>query len=309
MELPESVDPNPDLDPSRMTLGEHLDELRTRLVRSAIAFTVVFIAAWTYQNDVVEAALAPFEQKARPWLNEDLFEINKVRLDELALKRGETEPNLEERKLYFYDGEVEISKMKEPILTMRVNSGTSNFFFYLQACGYASMFVAGPYVLLQIWGFIAAGLYSKEKRVVYRYFPASVALFFGGAAFGYFYLVPYAYYFISKMGLEQLRHSAEVREYFAFLSSLALGMGVVFQLPVAMMGFARVGLVSPASYAKYRGHFVVAAFVIAAVITPPDPYTQAMMAAPMAILYEVGIWLAKLVAKREPDDETGIQPS
>jgi sec-independent protein translocase protein TatC len=216
------------------------------------------------------------------------------------------EPTMERRKQFFYDGEVELSKMKEPIRTMRVNSGTNTFFFYLQVCGYASMFIGGPFVLWQIWGFIAAGLYREEKRAVYKYFPPSVGLFFGGAIFGYTYLVPYAYYFISKMGLEQLRHDAEVSEYFTFLSSLALGMGIVFQLPVLMMALSRIGIVDPKAYSKYRGHFVVGALVIAAIITPPDPYTQIMMAGPMAVLYEVGILLAKLATKNSDEGENGV---
>ncbi len=293
-------DPNDaELDDSRMTLGEHLDELRVRLIRSAIAFTAVFIFAWTFQNEVVEIALAPFEEKARPWLNDDLFEIEKTKL----FANGE--PTLDARKERFFDGEVELSKMRDPVKTMRVNSGTGTFFFYLQSCGYAAMFLGGPFVLWQVWGFIAAGLYREEKRAVYKYFPASVGLFFGGAIFGYIYLVPYAYYFISKMGLELLRHDAEVSEYFTFLTSLALGMGVVFQLPILMMALSRAGIIEPKFYSTYRGHFIVGALVIAAVITPPDPYTQIMMAGPMAVLYEVGILLAKLTAKQHAE-ETGV---
>jgi sec-independent protein translocase protein TatC len=144
---------------------------------------------------------------------------------------------------------------------------------------------------------------------VYRYFPASVSLFFAGVLFGYFYLVPYAYFYLTKIGIENIRHEPLIEPYLVFLKSLGLGMGIVFQLPILMMGVARAGLIDPANYSKFRGHFIVGAFVIAAVLTPPDPYTMVMMAAPMVVLYEVGILLAKLAVKRAGDaGETALEP-
>ena len=293
MSTPESPQESPDeVERSRMTLGEHLDELRVRLIRSAVALTVVFVVAWVYRLEVGEIALAPYEDKARPMLSERLFEITKNKLYE------DGEPTLEERKKYFFDGVIEEDRLIDPIKSARADDASSTFFFYLKVCGYASFLFAGPYILWQVWSFIAAGLYSNEKRAVYRYFPASLGLFFGGVLFGYTYLVPYAYYYLQEMGLEQIRQETLIAPYLKFLSSLGLGMGIVFQLPILMMALARVGIVDPADYSKYRGHFVVAAAVIAALITPPDPYTQIMMAGPMAVLYEVGIWLSRLVARR-----------
>lgn len=289
-----------DLEESRMTLGEHLDELRGRLIRSAVVLSVIFIAAWAYKSKVAEVALAPFENKARPWLNERLFEIEVERLTR------DGEPSKMEREAVFYGGVMEEGYLKDPIRSARSDDASAGFFFYLKVCGYASMLFGGPFVLWQIWAFIAAGLYRNEKRVVYNYFPASVLLFFSGATFGYFVLVPYAYYYLTEIGLEQIRHDALISSYLGFLTSLGLGMGIVFQLPILMMALTRVGLIEPQQYSTYRGHFIIGSLVIAAMLTPPDPYTQVMMAGPMAVLYEVGIVLARISARRAKAAETDI---
>jgi sec-independent protein translocase protein TatC len=295
--------PDSELEESRMTLGEHLDELRVRLIRSAVVLSVVFIAAWSFKGTVSEIALAPYEEKARPWLNERLFEIEVERLNQNG------EPTLKEREAIFYDGIMEEAKLKDPIRNARSDDASGTFFWFLKVCGFATMFVGGPFVLWQIWAFIAAGLYRKERRVVFRYFPPSVLLFFGGTLFGYFVLVPYAYFYLVEMGLEQMRHDALISSYLKFLTSLGLGMGIVFQLPILMMALSRVGLIEPKLYGIYRGHFIVVALVVAAILTPPDPYTQLMMAGPMAVLYEVGIVLAKIATRGRRDDETGLEPS
>lgn len=290
-----------EIERSRMTLGEHLDELRMRLIRSAIAISVVFVACWSLRLEIGEIALAPYEEKARPWLNADLVEIERERLF------AEGEPTQEELEVVFFDGIIDENHLKDPVRSARSDDGTSTFFFYLKVCGYASFLIAGPFILWQAWAFVAAGLYTHEKRAVYRYFPASIALFFGGIWFGYTYMVPYAYYFLQEMGLEQIRAETFITPYLKFLSTLGLGMGIVFQLPILMMALTRVGIIEPDDFAKYRGHFIVSAAVLAALLTPPDPYTQMMMAGPMAVLYEVGILLARIIAKREAKQNAALE--
>ena len=295
----------------RMTLGEHLDELRVRLMRAFIAVTIVFIAAWSFRDRVVEFALAPYETKARVWLNDELFARRSLELEELEAElRSTADPEdassvaevdariADERLQRFEGGEVALDKMRESVPSMRADDGVSTFFFYMKVCGYAALFIAGPYVLWQAWAFVAAGLYLREKRVVYRFFPVSLGLFLGGVSFGYTYMVPYGYYYLTELGLNQIRHEALITPWISFLNTLLFGMGVVFQLPLVMTAFSRLDLIDPKDYGKYRGHFWIGALVLAAFFTPPDPYTQAMMAIPMAILYEVGILMAKAAYKR-----------
>ncbi len=305
--------PRDEVEQHRMTLGEHLEELRSRLLRSLVAVGVVFLVAWGFRDRVVAFALAPYEQKARVWLNEELYTRRVAELEALETElradlgvAGEADPaaaaRVEERlaarrEALFLDGEVSAGKMREPVPSMRADDGVSTFFFYMKVCGYAALFVAGPYVLWQVWAFVAAGLYRSERRVVHRYFPLSLGLFLGGVTLGYTMMVPYGYYFLTELGLNQIRHEALVTPWLSFLNTLLFGLGVVFQLPLVMMAAARLELVDPADFGRYRGHFWVGAFVLAAFFTPPDPYTQAMMAVPMTLLYEVGILLARRAAR------------
>lgn len=291
-----------EVEESRMTLGEHLDELRVRLMRAVVALGVVFAVAWFYNVEVSNIALAPYETKAKVWLNEDLFAYEKARVESGELTTDEI-------KEIFIDGEATPDRLREPVLSVRSDGAAAGFMFMLKVCGFAAFFVAGPFVLWEMWGFIAAGLYRNEKRAVYRYFPASVSLFFAGVLFGYYYFVPYAYYYLAAMGQEITRHDPKIEEYFLFLKSLGLGMGIVFQLPIVMMGVARVGLITPASFAKFRRQFFVASFILSAIITPADPYTMIMMAVPMVVLYEAGIVLARFSARKAgAGSDTAVEP-
>lgn len=270
-----------------MTLGEHLEELRTRLIRSAVALVAVFIGSYLFVGPIANFVMAPLG-RAIGMLNADLVELHE---EELA-----SDPSLE-RARYFEPADSR--QLREPIPTRpRGDAAHSGFFFQLKICLLFALAVAGPYMLWQLWQFIAAGLYPHERRSVYRLFPAAAALFVTGVAFGYTVLVPYGYYFLARVSLLQIRHDPEVGLYFTFLNTLCLALGAVFQLPIVMTALARVDLVRAATFARYRPHFLVGALAVSALLTPPDPITQLMMAVPMVLLYEVGILLARLSARR-----------
>ena len=276
------------LESSRMSLGAHLDELRKRLLRATVGLFVTFFACWIFHQPIAEIVLEPLERTVN-WLNEDLAELYERRLLE--------DPELN-RDSYFreVDGE---SVLVDPIpLQPRADAASSGFFFYLKICFYFAIFIAGPFVLWELWQFIAAGLYKKEKRVIHRVFPLSALLFFTGVLFGYFMMLPYGYYFLFGYGLEQTRPDPKLEEYLSFVTTLTLALGVIFQLPLLMMVLSRVGLVEPKSYSKHRGMFWVGSLVLAAILTPPDPFTQLMMAIPMAVLYEVGHLFARLAHRK-----------
>ena len=299
----------PELDPleeSRMTLGEHLDELRRRLISSVAALFVVFIACWFFRDPISHIVLKPGE-RAVGWIEEARVELYEAKLVEAAAEADEKRAEGREvefdpaaaRMEYFLTGDPEDQRLAKPTTWPPFADGASGgFFFLVKCCFYFSLFIGGPYMLYQMWLFIAAGLYKSEKRAVYSYLPFSVGLFLFGVVFGYFMTVPYGYYFVASMALETVTLLPKIEVYFTFLSSLSLAMGIVFQLPVLMIGLARLELIDPDSYGKYRGHFVISALVIAALLTPPDPYTQVMMAGPMVILYEIGVHLSRLLVRR-----------
>lgn len=272
---------------TRMTLGEHIEELRTRLLRSGIALALVFVGSYLFVNPIARFVMAPHGW-AVDWLNADLVELYEARLAaDPSLERGE-----------FFDPP-DSQLLVEPVpRRLRADGAHSGFFFQIKVCLLFSLAVAGPFMLWQLWQFIAAGLYQHERRAVYRLFPASGALFVGGLAFGYLVLVPYGYYFLARATLGELRHDPEVGLYFTFLTSLCLALGAVFQLPIVMMALARVELVEVKTFSRYRPHFLVGALFVSAMLTPPDPITQLMMGVPMVLLYELGILLARFSARR-----------
>ena len=278
-----------------MTLGDHLDELRGRLFRGVLVTLVCFVVAYVYRIEVTQIVMQPFE-KGVAMLNEHwtLYFDEKVTGD-ASIARTE----------YFLSDDPADMRLipKLVISDIPMMTGTSEgFMMKLRASLYFALFVGGPYLLWQLWGFISAGLYKTERRVVLSFFPASILLFFSGVLFGYYMLVPYGIYYLNidevpGVALLQFR----LGEYFAFVTSMCLALGVVFQLPILQTAVAKVGLVQPSTFAHYRGHFALASFIIAAMLTPPDPVTQTMMAAPMVLLYELGILSSRMVAPKPID--------
>jgi len=271
-----------------MTLAEHLDELRQRLLRATAAFAIAFVALWSFRAEVSRFITRPYDQ-AMGWLNGDLEELYAARV-----AAGE------DASTYFEPGYPVTVRLRD---SARIQSNLtqlgfgSNMIMRLRVSFWLALFVAGPFALYQAWAFVAAGLYRNEKKLVLSYFPASVALFLGGVAFGFFVLIPYAAYFLSKEGLGEPNFNLTVTNdtYLQFIKALSLAVGAVFQMPLVQFVLARLGLVDPAQYAKYRGHMAVGTLVVAAILTPPDPVTQLMLAIPALILYEVGAVIARLV--------------
>jgi len=281
--------------PEGMSLGDHLDELRTRLFKGVVVICLCMVVAWTFRDQVYQVFLQPFETGVAMLRADWVGVIDQRLVDNPELPRTDfyfTADPADERLLPKY----EVSS--KPMVTA-IGEG---FMTKLKVCLYFSMFVGGPFLLWQLWAFIAAGLYKAEKRAVLSFFPTSIALFFSGILFGYFVLVPYGMYYLSgELTPDEGWIGFKLETYFTFISSLCLALGVIFQLPLLMMALARVGLVEPKTYARYRGHFVLAAFVIGAILTPPDPVTQSMMAGPMVILYEIGIWASRMWTPKPTD--------
>ena len=274
---------------TRMTLREHLEELRTRLWRGTAAVLVCFVVCYAFYKDITKALWQP-HYDAVAMLNADLIED--VQADVAA---GDAQA----QDWFIPDKDPpELLPHRRYNAKLQGTHPSESFIFALMTCLYVAAFIGSPVLLWQVWGFVAAGLYVKERKAITRYFPLSVLLFVGGVLFGYFVMMPYAMYFLgSVFNFVDVENNYKVSEYASLLFSLCLALGVVFQLPVIILVFARIGLVEPKTLGKYRGHFAVGAFIIAAMLTPPDPVTQSLMAVPMILLYEFGILLAKMFGK------------
>lgn len=177
---------------------------------------------------------------------------------------------------------------------------------YLKVALYGGLFLAVPWVLLQLWQFVAPGLYKSEKRVVIPFLVFGTLLFYGGAVFCYFLIMPAAFPAMAAIANDaSLSPMLTMSEQLSLVLAMLLGFGVVFEVPVVIAFLAMVGLVNWRTLAKYRRYAIVVNIALAALITPTgDPLNLAFMAVPMVVFYEIGIVLARVLGKKqapEPD--------
>ncbi|HJQ36163.1 MAG TPA: twin-arginine translocase subunit TatC, partial [Thermoanaerobaculia bacterium] len=175
---------------------------------------------------------------------------------------------------------------------------TAPFFLYMKVAFFSGLFVAAPVVLLQVWLFIAPGLYKRERRMALPFIIFGSVFFLLGGYFGYRFLLPATCGFFIENG-KQFKQMITVDDYFSFSSTIILASGVVFETPIIIFFLSRLGIVTPAFLMQKFKYAVVLSFVIAAVVTPtPDAVTQASLAVPMILLYLIGVIVAWLFGKK-----------
>ena len=169
--------------------------------------------------------------------------------------------------------------------------------------------VALPYVLYQAWAFVAPGLYEHEKKFALPLIVASTVLFFIGVAFCYFFVFGKVFAFIHDFAPKSITPAPDIEAYFSFVITMFLAFGITFEIPIVVIVLVRMGIVSVEKLREARPYVVVGAFVIAAVVTPPDVLSQFMLAVPMCLLYEAGLFLARFIAVRPKEEsEYKTQP-
>ncbi len=157
--------------------------------------------------------------------------------------------------------------------------------------------IALPYVLYQVWAFVAPGLYNHEKRLALPLVAASVILFFVGMAFAYFLVFPTVFGFMAKVAPEGVAWMTDIEKYLSFVMTTFLAFGVTFEVPVIVIVLVQMHIVELVTLRQWRPYVIVGAFVIGAIFTPPDVISQLMLAIPLCLLYELGMLLARLVSK------------
>lgn len=176
------------------------------------------------------------------------------------------------------------------------------FMVYLKVALYGGIFIAIPFILWQLWLFIAPGLYKRERKVVVPFLVSATTLFYAGAAFCYFVVMPYAFPALAAIAGEDMKPILTMREQLSLVLAMLLGFGVVFEVPVIIAFLSMVGLVSADLLSRYRRHAIVVNVIAAAVITPTgDPFSLALMAVPMIAFYEIGVLLARILGKKKPE--------
>jgi sec-independent protein translocase protein TatC len=162
--------------------------------------------------------------------------------------------------------------------------------------------VALPYVLYQAWAFVAPGLYAHEKKLALPLIVASTVLFFLGVAFCYFFVFGKVFAFIHDFAPKSITPAPDIEAYFSFVITMFLAFGITFEIPIVVIVLVRMGIVSVEKLRDARPYVIVGAFVVAAIVTPPDVLSQFMLAVPMCLLYEVGLLLARFVGTRAKEE-------
>ncbi len=232
----------------RFTIGEHLEELRARIILCVVSLLVCFVVCWIFKADILGIASRP----------------HNLTMENLGLPA-----------------------------TLKVLSYQEGFFAYIKLCLISAMFLAYPFILYQAWCFVGVGLYPHERGYVKTFLPLSVVAFVIGSLFGYFFLIPLCLYFLINILGPGIEPVITMSQYITLVFMLTIALGIVFQIPLVMQLLAKVGVCRAEDYVTYRKHILFGVFVMAAVITPPDPFSQLSTAIPMLGLYELGILLVR----------------
>ncbi len=290
---------------SRMSFGDHLDELRKRLVRAMLAIVIAVMALVPFKQQVTEIIVSPYRQLWLYGYEEYLGDLDE-RHDAGTLHSAE-ETCWEWNQVNSAEVIAGTFPLHEWVrdkggfqmpYELIATGGVKDFWVFMKAALIFALAVSSPVVVWQIWAFIGAGLYNHERKTFYKFFPFGMVLLIAGTLFGYFLVVPTGLYFLIRLmnpGLVQVMLTID--EYFSFLFTLTLALGLVFQLPLVMVAVQKVGLVTHQGFKKNWRFVILGFFVFSAAFTPPDPFTQVMMAAPLTLLYGLGLVLTHRIAK------------
>ena len=247
------------VDATRMSLGEHLEELRTRLIYAVAGLMIAMVLGLVLGKPLLQFLTHPYSVACK--------------------SLGATDE-------------------------LMVTSAGAGLDAYLQISFYFGLILAGPWILIQLWLFISAGLYPKERQYISRSIPFSLGLFvLGGAFFVWFVAVPalkFLIWFDQWMGLKPM---VTLTSHMSFMTDMILTFGLAFQLPLAVLILAKVGIADMGTFNRFRKHVVVAIAAFSAVFAPGDPWSMVLMAIPMWMLYELGVGLAYLSIRKQKKEE------
>jgi sec-independent protein translocase protein TatC len=196
--------------------------------------------------------------------------------------------------------------LARPLLKMMPEGGSliftsvaEAFFTYMKVAFIAGLILVSPFVLYQIWAFVAPGLYQKEKRYVVPFVLGGSIFFVGGVLFGYFIALPIGFKFLLGYATDFIKPMPSMKEYLSFSIKFLFVFGLVFEFPVVLTLLAKIGVVDAKALARHRKYAILLIFIFAAVLTPPDVISQVLMALPLMGLYELSILLSKIFGKKK----------
>lgn len=191
--------------------------------------------------------------------------------------------------------------------TMIATGVASPFLTPFKLTAWVALFLSIPVLLHQVWGFIAPGLYKHEKRIAVPLLVSSILLFYAGMAFAYFLVFPLIFHFFASVTPDGVAMMTDINEYLDFVLTLFFAFGVAFEIPVATFLVLWVGIVDVETLKRSRPYVIVGCFVVGMILTPPDVFSQTMLAVPMWLLFEVGLLFGRLVRRPSADDEDNFR--
>ncbi len=200
-----------------------------------------------------------------------------------------------------------LTSVLPPDTSMIAIDPTSPFFTPFKLTFYAALFVCAPYILFQVWAFIAPGLYANEKSLAIPLFVSSVLLFYAGMAFAYFVLFGIVFSFFVSVAPEGIAVAPDIASYLSFVLKIFFAFGFAFEIPIAVFLMIWSGMVDVESLEGKRPYIIVGCFVVGMLLTPPDPFSQTIMAVPMWMLFEVGVYCGKVYMRKKQERELAEQ--
>jgi sec-independent protein translocase protein TatC len=257
-----------------MSFLQHLEELRWHLIRSFSAIIILAVVAFIYKDIIFDGIL-------------------------IAPKS----PNFWTNRMFAHFAEI----MHSP--SLRINDKpfelisiamSGQFSTHIWISVMSGLILAFPYIIYEFWKFISPALYEKERRYAkYAVFAIS-ALFFLGVLFGYYLIVPLSIHFLGSYQIsESVKNTINLTSYFSTIASVTLASGLIFELPVIVFFLSKIGLVSPKFLRTYRRHAIIVILIVAAIITPPDIFSQILVTIPLIILYEVSILISAAIYRQK----------
>jgi len=261
-------------DEKEMSFLDHLEELRWHIIRSLIAIVILTIGAFVAKELVIDTIiLGP--SRTNFWTYQKLCELSEI-LSAPALCIDTLSFELVSRKL------------------------SSQFMTHVTVSFVAGLIVGFPYLFWEIWRFIKPGLHPKERRASRGATFAVSLLFMLGVLFGYFVISPISVRFFASYEISNsLQNLFDLSSYISTVTMIALGSGLLFQLPVIVYFLTKAGIVSSGLMKAYRKHAIIVILALGAIITPPDPFSQILIALPLMLLYQLSIFIAKRIERRE----------